>query len=166
VPDWAIALITAITAGLGAAILGPVVSYGLDRFRSKESIRKGYQHRLRRMVESNVARGHAVVGAAYQIGLAQLQGHPFDPQVKQGWLHMLMQARDATEAYWAPERIGDQQLQQWVRDYVVAGGTLLEVIQPTPIDVAEVIRLTGQIDVLRGQIHARMDALGWPEVDV
>ena len=159
----AIALVTGVTAGLGAAILGPVISYGLERFRSKESIRKGYQRRLRRMVEGGLARGHGVVGAATQIALAELQGHPFDPEVKLPWLDKFLYAGDATEGYWALERIDDQQLERWLRDYVAANAMLLEVVAPTPIDIAEVVRLTGEIDVLRGQIMARMDALEWPD---
>lgn len=49
-PDWAIVLVAAFGGGLAGAVLQPVVTYAMDRLRSKERIQKSRERALRRMV--------------------------------------------------------------------------------------------------------------------
>lgn len=164
-PDWAIVLLAAFGGGLAGAVLQPVVSYALQRVRSKEEIRKSRERGLRFMLEVELDwAGYLLM--ACDIGLLREEiGVPLSVEDKMAMTGsgVLMYPKGVPP--WNPDRIRDTELRELVDGYYGSVRETAQVFYLPQIDREKVRSLRGRLDELGAQIRRRMDELNWPEAD-
>ncbi len=142
---WVIVL-AAFSGGLAGAVLQPLLSYVFERLRAGETIRKGRQRNIRRMVFDYIRFTRRVQGSVLSGKAPGMEGLPF----------------------WEPERIDDATLHDLVVGYNEKSAELFGVGSPLPgknVDQGRVKQLDGDLNDLQRRITARMDTLNYPEID-
>ena len=160
-PDWAIVLIGAFGGGLVGAVLQPVVTYVMGRFRSSDQIRRNRERYLRRMMVARIREGRsAALEALAAIGRAS-HCPPAPPEESAS---PTVPPRDTP--LWQPERISDPDLQTLARRYNEVTRDLRVRARFGNQQVKETLpELVTQSEALEVEITRRMDELEWPEVD-
>ncbi len=111
-PDWAIVLAAAFGGGLAGAVLQPVVSYGMERLRRGEEIRKSRERSLRRMINHAIAEGRECAMLSFLIEEGLKHCAPLTPEQIGAKLNEAEGRLTWKDMPWQPDRIKDPALRQ------------------------------------------------------
>lgn len=145
-------VVAAFGGGLAGAILQPLMSYALDRVRSKERIRKDRERSLRRMLFAEIRETRRLQAWARSIAL----GTELNRDLGTG-------PAPFGGPFWEPHRIKHDALRKVVEEYNRLKASLYTAGYEKDVD--EIRRVDAQLNQLQVEITRIMDEQDWPEAD-